>query len=95
MQSSYKDFVRSLPCCVTGYIGDEIDPHHVIGYAWLTGHGMSKKGSDLTCIPLRHNLHQELHDNGWASFEKKHNISQIEVMVRTVLLAEKQGVIRG
>ncbi len=89
----YKEFIRTLPCCVSGYMGDEIDPHHIIGYAHLTGKGMGKKGSELTMIPLRHEYHRLLHDMGWKSFENKYNISQIEVMIRTILQAEKAGVI--
>ena len=92
--SKYRDYVRSLPCCVTGYIGDKVSPHHVVGYSWLTGKCVSKKGSDLTCIPIRQDLHNELHNNGWASFEKKYNISQLEIMIATILQAEKDGVIK-
>jgi len=90
----FKDYVRSLPCCVSGYIGEEVDPHHIKGYSWLTGSAWALKGSDLTCIPLRHDLHNELHNIGWASFEEKHNMNQLEVMIATILQAEKDGVVR-
>jgi len=93
MSKKYKDYVRSLPCCVTGYVGDEISPHHIIGYNWLTDKGMAKKASDLTCIPIRQSLHQELHDMGWKSFENKYNMSQLEAMVATLLRAERDGII--
>ena len=89
----YRDYVRSLPCCVTGIIGESIDPHHVIGSNWLTGKGVGKKGSDLTCIPLTHNLHSEIHNIGWRTFEAKHNMSQLEMMIQTILQAEKDGII--
>lgn len=91
--SKYTNYVRSLPCCVSGYVGEEVDPHHVKGYAWLTGAGGSKKGHDLTCIPLRHSLHVELHNTGWQTFEDKHNFSQLEAMVKTILNAEKEGIL--
>lgn len=91
---SYRDWLRSLPCVVSGFQGEGVDPHHIKGYNWLTGHGWAKKGSDLTCIPLRHDLHMELHNKGWQSFEKKYNISQIECMVKTILQAEKEGVLK-
>ncbi|MEN8171405.1 MAG: DUF968 domain-containing protein [Chloroflexota bacterium] len=91
----YKDYVRTLPCCVSGLTGESIDPHHIIGSRWLTGKGMAKKGSDLTCIPLCHELHMELHNGGWRSFEEKHNMCQVEMMVQTILQAEKDGIIRG
>ena len=92
MSKQYRDYVRTLPCCVSGYEGD-CDPHNLKGYSWLTGSAWALKGSDLTCIPLRHDLHNELHDTGWVTFEKKHNISQLEVMIATILQAEKDGVI--
>ena len=87
----YKDWICEQPCCVSGQLG--VDPHHIKGYSWLTGSAMAKKGSDLTCIPLRHDLHQELHTIGWASFEKKYNISQLEIMVKMILKAEKEGIL--
>lgn len=91
--SDYTDFVRTLPCTVTGYIGEETDPHHIKGYAYLTNAGGSKKGTDLLCIPLRNKYHRELHDNGWQTFEKKYNINQLEEAVGVLLIAEKAGVI--
>ena len=89
----YRDYIRTLPCCLSGYQGDEIDPHHIKGYAWLTGGAMAKKGSDIACIPLRHSYHQELHDIGWKSFEDKYNFSQLDWMIRTIFRAEKDGQI--
>jgi len=92
--SKYTNYVRTLPCCVSGYIGEEVQAHHIIGYNWLVGKAMGKKGSDLACIPLKHSIHMELHDIGWASFEKKHNISQVEMVIKTLLQAERDGVVR-
>ncbi len=91
MSKKYLDYVRSLPCCVSGYIGEEVVPHHIIGANWLTGKCMSKKGSDLTVIPIRQSLHQELHDKGWVTFERKYNICQVEMVVKTILQAERDG----
>lgn len=92
--SDYKAYIRGLTCVVSEHHGDSIDPHHIKGVAWLTGGSTGKKASDLTCIPIRHDLHQELHQIGWKSFEKKYNISQVECMVRTILQAEKDGVLK-
>ncbi len=89
MGKAYRDYVRALPCCVSGLM--DCAPHHIKGYSWLTGSATSKKGSDLTCIPLSHELHAELHQNGWATFEKKYNMSQLEMMVKTILQAEQDG----
>jgi len=93
MSKKYKNYVRTLKCCVSGYIGEEVVPHHITGRNYLTGKCMGKKGSDLTCIPIRQSLHQELHDNGWESFERRYNISQLEMIVKTILQAERDGVI--
>lgn len=90
----YVAYVISLPCCVSGYQGEGNDPHHIKGYGYITGHGWAKKGSDLTRIPLKRELHNELHNNGWETFEKKYNMSQLECMVKTILQAEKDGVIK-
>ncbi len=91
--SKYRDYVRTLPCCVSGVTGEQVQAHHIIGSNWLTGKGVSKKGSDLSCIPLEHSLHMEIHSTGWSTFEQKHNIRQLEVMIKTILQAEKDGII--
>ena len=91
--SKYLDWIREQPCAISGYYGEEVQPHHITGYNWLTGKGVGKKGSDLTAIPLRHDLHRLLHDMGHKSFEEKYNISQLEIMVKMVLKAEKEGII--
>jgi len=94
MSKEYTEYVRSLPCCVSGCVGDDIHPHHITGSNWLAGKSMAKKASDLTVIPLRHDLHQEIHNSGWRSFETKYNISQVEMVIKTILQAEKDGVIK-
>jgi hypothetical protein len=94
--SKYTNWVITLPCCVSGDYASEhmgVDPHHAKGYSWITESAMAKKGSDLTCMPLRHDLHQELHQIGWESFEKKYNVNQLEMMALTLLQAEREGVL--
>ncbi len=91
MSRKYLEYVASLPCCLTGFQGEGVQAHHIIGHNAITGKGMAKKGSDLTAIPLNHVLHRELHDMGWKTFENLHNFSQLEVMVKTILQAEKEG----
>lgn len=92
-EREYMDYVRTLPCCVSGYIGEETDPHHIKGYSWLTGSGGAMKGRFLTCIPLRHSLHNELHSGGWQSFEEKYNMSQLAETLKTMFQAHLDGVI--
>ena len=91
-EKSYMNWVRSLPCAITGYEG-EIDPSHLEGMSWLTGKCAGKKGHYLSCIPMRHKLHVELHRIGWKSFERKYNVNQLELAFKTILEAEKYGVI--
>ncbi len=92
--SKYTDLVRSLPCYVSGFQGEEVDPHHIKGYSWLTGSAGALKCTDLCAIPLKHSLHLEFHNIGWKSFEEKHNFSQLEAVIDTIIKAEKAGAIQ-
>lgn len=65
----YLKFVRSLSCVITGYQGDCIHPHHLIGH---NQGGMGTKSSDYYAFPLRSDIHQELHNQGWRAFEEKY-----------------------
>ena len=72
---AYIEYIKQRPCCVTSMMivnqdsGEiESDPHHT-----ETG-GMGTKGSDLSCVPLLHELHQECHTIGRETFQKKYNI---------------------
>ncbi len=91
--SKYTDWVRTQPCVVTQARGNNVDPHHIKGYSHLTMCGWASKGSDLLCIPLRHDKHQELHDIGWSSFEEKYNISQLEEAVRVMMRAAAENIL--
>lgn len=42
----YKNFIRRLPCCITGKAGDNIHPHHTKVIGW------GKVINDKSCIPL-------------------------------------------
>lgn len=83
----YKEYIKTRPCCVTGMMiinqdtgKTESDPHHT------TSKGAG--GSDLSCIPLLHELHQEGHKIGWHTFQEKYNIDfkdvQIECLQRFI-----------
>jgi len=77
-----------LPCCVSHRSGIANDPPHIKG----EGFGGSTKCSDLFCIPLTHELHQEFHQTGWKSFEAKHNMSQVQAVLKTIDQAFSDGV---
>ena len=85
----YRKYVSGLPCCVTRIEYKSCDPHHIKG----RGYGSSVKCSDLFCIPLSHELHQEFHQIGWKSFEKKHNICQVSVALSTIEKAIADGIL--
>lgn len=61
----YRAWVKSLPSAVSGQLG--CDPCH-------TGpHGFGQKASDLTCIPLTREEHQE-YDRNPEEFSRKHGL---------------------
>lgn len=85
--AAYLEFVRQLPCVVTGQC-EGIEAHHVVG------HGMSVMGSkahDLMVFPLAHQPHMALHQMGWKAWEAQHG-SQLEHVINTLELACSLGV---
>ena len=80
-KKTHLDFVRSLPCCVTGANG--VHAHHLIGHGQG---GMGLKSSDMLAIPLSPEIHGELHNHGWKAWEEKYG-SQWEFVTRTLLQA--------
>ncbi len=79
-----------MPCVVSGFQGEGVDPHHIKG----RGFGGSTKCTDLFCMPLKHELHQELHNIGWQSWENKCNFNQLEGVLATLEQAFEDGVIK-
>ena len=77
----YREYIKSQPCCVTSMMivnedtgKVESDPHHTAS----KGAG----GSDLSCVPLLHELHQESHAIGQDTFQKKYDIDFKEVRLK-------------
>ena len=81
------DWVRSLPCCVSG--APATDCHHVK----IPGLGGTSKTHDYFVIPLTREIHQDGHQSGWRSWEKKHQVSQCELLIRILDKAFREGVI--
>lgn len=73
----YLEFVRSLPCCVSGVY--EVEAHHIVGHGESV---MGSKCSDYYTIPLSRELHAELHQHGYRTWEDQHG-SQIMYVMRT------------
>jgi hypothetical protein len=74
----YLDYVRSLPCVITGQEG--VHAHHLIGHG---EGGMGLKSSDLLAFPLSSELHDELHRYGWKAWEEIHG-SQWRFVAKTL-----------
>lgn len=83
----YTDWVKSLPSCISGLPAD--DPHHIKRPGFSGG----TKCSDLWTIPLTRAEHTEFHQIGWESWEKKYNVDQRELAMRTVEQAKAEGVL--
>ena len=66
----YLEFIRSLPCAVSGRDAPS-EPHH-----WQKkGHGgRGTKCPDRRAIPLSFELHREIHQIGKETFAKKYGI---------------------
>lgn len=66
----YREWIRSQPCIVRDRTGDDVDPHHAIEGP------QGSKASDYTCLPLCHDLHEELHGPNMsrAAFEQKYDV---------------------
>ena len=80
----YLDYVRSLPCVITGK--DYVHAHHLIGHG---EGGMGLKSSDLLAFPLCPELHDELHRQGWKAWEEVHG-SQWRFVAKTLHDAMEQ-----
>lgn len=65
VDNAYTEFVKTLPCVVTGN-PEGNDPMHV--------HSEGAGGSDYSQIPVRHNLHVESHAIGLETFAEKYNL---------------------
>ena len=83
------NYVRGLPCSITGESYQPNDPHHVCGYGLG---GMRTKPSDFFIMPIKHELHNMLHSQGVEWFEDMYS-SQIDCVVRTLKQARKDGMI--
>lgn len=86
----YMDYVRDLPCAVTGQDHIQSDPHHLWGYGLS---GMGQKPSDFFIMPLKHEIHQQLHLNGKEWLHDMYGVYQIDCVVETLRTALKDGVI--
>ena len=62
----YLDFIRKQPCIITGSFPSV--PHHT------SKAGIGLKGSDYLTVPLKPELHNELHTIGQKTFQDKYSV---------------------
>lgn len=84
----YLKYVRTLPCVVTGK--SPVEAHHLIGHH---EGGMGMKSSDYYAIPLSPEIHRELHDHGWRTWEDRYG-SQWRYVAATLQQAIMENVIK-
>jgi len=65
----YKDWIRDRPCIVCGV--ERCDPHH----AWHANK------NDYLSVPLCREHHSECHSNGVETFENKHLIKFLYIII--------------
>jgi hypothetical protein len=86
----YRDFIRSLPCSVSGRTWG-------IEAAHTGSRGLGQKASDLDCIPLNRIYHQpgyplSYHTLGRVRFEKQHSIDIRKLIAGLQKKAVEQGI---
>ncbi len=59
---AHLDFIRSLPCCVTGHT--PVDPHHLMRAVDDRPKGAGRRHEDRWAIPLSRATHEAAHANG-------------------------------
>lgn len=84
----YIDWVKSLPCVISGMPAD--DAHHLIGHGYSV---MGSKAHDIWTFPLARGEHSELHRIGWKEWEDLHG-SQWKFVGETLAQAVKEGLVK-
>lgn len=81
----YLDYIRRQPCVVTG--SSPAVAHHT------SKAGMALKGSDYLTVPLKPELHSELHTIGQETFQRKYNVDFSDCIAR--LLSDYVNTLEG
>lgn len=81
----YMEFIRSLPCVVTGMENGYTDivAHHVRMGA---GAGVGQKPSDYWCLPLDAKEHTKLHQVGEARYWQGHGVNPHELIAMNLVV---------
>ncbi len=91
----YLNYVRSLPCAVTGRTR-LVTAHHLVGHGLK---GMGEKTSDFLSFPLVYDLHlpmypEGLHRLGHKEWERRYGDQRVFVM-QTLVRAIHDGVLNA
>ena len=85
---AYLQWIRTQPCVICG--SEIVEAHHEIGH----GKGrMGGKHSDLTAFPLCPTHHQELHNHGYKTWERKHGHAQEYYWSGTLMRAIRMEIV--
>ena len=82
--------LKGLPCCIYACSWFGCDLHHERRGA---GGGTALKPGPETLIPLCHAHHQEGHQIGWATFEKKYGVDLREVARGQAIISRAMGLL--
>lgn len=67
------EWIRNQPCVVTGHRSYDNDAHHV--------QRKSQGLNDYATVPLRHDIHMELHLRGITTFETEHGMDFRDALI--------------
>lgn len=80
-------FIRSLECMITG-MPDPV-PHHLLRGV---NRGMGMKADDKYTVPLSHDMHMQLHNNGnEIAFFEGYQITNLKAIAERLYEYSKEG----
>ena len=86
----HRAWIRRQSCLVHGVdCGGAVDPHHVRNG---TDGGMGLKPHDKWCVPLCRWHHDQVHREGWRSFERLHDVSLASEALALAARSPDRGV---
>jgi len=89
VNKKYREWVASRACVVSGYEGEEVVPHHHQLKAQIQ--------NDYTCVPLRSDLHNQLHSGGVQTFEEVNVVNLDHALIAQLIerILELEAQMKG
>ncbi len=84
----YLKWVVSLPSVISQVAGGHA--HHIKRPGYCGG----VKAPDIFSMPLTLEEHTDFHKMGWQSWEEKNNVDQRDLVLQTIELAVRDGIIK-